>query len=364
MTSDAPLRVIQWATGGVGRAAIEGVLDHPELELVGCWVHSRPTRTGATSASWSAGSRSASPRPTTSTRSLALDADCVVYARCSPTRRVVDRAPAVGQERRDAARLVLPGAGDGARPRRGVRARAASTLHGTGIHPGGITERFPLDGLGAVGARSRTCGPRSSPTSAPTARPTSIRDLMLFGATPEEARTSIMADALGAGFRQSVRMVADELGFAARPGAAHDPRGGGGHRADRLADRRRSSPGLVAAQRFRLGGARRRRAGRHRRGELADGRGAPRPAVDASGPRASASRSRSPATRRVHLTFKGLHPTRSTAGLERNPGIVATAMHCVNAVPYVVRAPSPGIRPTSTCRWSPAARPRAAGPTR
>jgi len=33
-------RVIQWATGGVGRAAIEGVLDHPDLELVGCWVYS------------------------------------------------------------------------------------------------------------------------------------------------------------------------------------------------------------------------------------------------------------------------------------------------------------------------------------
>ena len=33
-------RVIQWATGGVGRAAIEGILSHPELELVGCWVHS------------------------------------------------------------------------------------------------------------------------------------------------------------------------------------------------------------------------------------------------------------------------------------------------------------------------------------
>ena len=32
-------RVIQWATGGVGRAAIEGVLDHPELELVGCLVY-------------------------------------------------------------------------------------------------------------------------------------------------------------------------------------------------------------------------------------------------------------------------------------------------------------------------------------
>ncbi len=33
-------RVIQWATGGVGRASIEGIVSHPELELVGCWVHS------------------------------------------------------------------------------------------------------------------------------------------------------------------------------------------------------------------------------------------------------------------------------------------------------------------------------------
>ncbi len=33
-------RVIQWATGGVGRAAVEGIVAHPELELVGCWVSS------------------------------------------------------------------------------------------------------------------------------------------------------------------------------------------------------------------------------------------------------------------------------------------------------------------------------------
>ena len=39
------MRVIQWATGGVGRAAIEGVLNHPELELAGCWVHS-PDKNG------------------------------------------------------------------------------------------------------------------------------------------------------------------------------------------------------------------------------------------------------------------------------------------------------------------------------
>ena len=33
-------KVIQWATGGVGRASIEGIASHPDLELVGCWVHS------------------------------------------------------------------------------------------------------------------------------------------------------------------------------------------------------------------------------------------------------------------------------------------------------------------------------------
>ena len=32
-------RVIQWATGNVGKQAVLGVLAHPELELAGCWVH-------------------------------------------------------------------------------------------------------------------------------------------------------------------------------------------------------------------------------------------------------------------------------------------------------------------------------------
>jgi hypothetical protein len=42
------------------------------------------------------------------------------------------------------------------------------------------------------------------------------------------------------------------------------------------------------------------------------------------------------------VTFKNLHPHSIAAGLVRNPGIVATAMHCVNAVPYVCAA-EPGL---------------------
>ena len=45
----------------------------------------------------------------------------------------------------------------------------------------------------------------------------------------------------------------------------------------------------------------------------------------------------------VNLTFKGLQPDTIEAGLIRNPGIVATANHCVSAIPYVVAA-DPGIK--------------------
>jgi 2,4-diaminopentanoate dehydrogenase len=43
------------------------------------------------------------------------------------------------------------------------------------------------------------------------------------------------------------------------------------------------------------------------------------------------------------VTFKGYQPVSVEAGLVRNPGIVATANHCVSAIPYVLAA-EPGIK--------------------
>jgi 4-hydroxy-tetrahydrodipicolinate reductase len=34
-------KVIQWATGEIGRNAVAGIVGHPDLELVGAWVHSK-----------------------------------------------------------------------------------------------------------------------------------------------------------------------------------------------------------------------------------------------------------------------------------------------------------------------------------
>ena len=47
----------------------------------------------------------------------------------------------------------------------------------------------------------------------------------------------------------------------------------------------------------------------------------------------------------ARVTFHGWHPSSLEEGLKRNRGIVATAMHCVNSVPYVCAA-EPGIRTT------------------
>jgi hypothetical protein len=45
----------------------------------------------------------------------------------------------------------------------------------------------------------------------------------------------------------------------------------------------------------------------------------------------------------ITTTFHGIHPESVAAGLVRNPGIVATGMHCVSAIPAVCAA-EPGIR--------------------
>jgi 4-hydroxy-tetrahydrodipicolinate reductase len=71
-------RVIQWSTGNVGTAALRCIIRHPDLELVGVWVHS------AEKAGRDAGELCGLPavgvRATNDAEALlALDADCVSY---------------------------------------------------------------------------------------------------------------------------------------------------------------------------------------------------------------------------------------------------------------------------------------------
>ena len=330
-------RVIQWATGGVGRAAIEGVLAHPDLEVAGCWVHSEAkdgqdigTLIGR------------DPIGVTATRDvdevLSLDADCVIYSPFMADPAVVTRILESGKNVVTPLGWFYPP--DGERQRFDAICRSAGvTLHGTGIHPGGVTERFPLMVSALSGSITHVRAEEFSDIRTYGA-PDVIRDWMLFGRTPEEARTSIMADALGAGFQQSVHMVADELGFDLDPElrTTHEMA---------VATAPIESPigpiqrGMVAAQRFRWEG-------------LVDGEPVVTAAVNwlmgdghldpawTFGPGGERFEVEITGDPDCLTTFHKLHPISIEAGLERNPGIVATAMHCVNAVPYVCAA-APGL---------------------
>ena len=315
--TDHAYRVIQWATGGVGRAAIEGVLGHPELELVGCWVHSRAkdgVDVGALIGR--------DPIGVTATADvdalLALDADCVLYSPLLADPSIVAAHPRVRQERRHAARLVLSAAPTSvARSTRACRAGGV-TLHGTGIHPGGITERFPLMLSALSGSVTHVRAEEFSDIRTYGA-PDVVRDWMLFGTTPEEAAHQHHADAPRRPASGSpCGMVADELGFDLDPRSAHDPRDRGGDRADRLADRPdRARPGRRPA----LPRGRALVDGEpvdHRRGQLADGRGAPRPALDVRA-RGRAVRGRGHRRSRRARDFNGLHPESIEAGPRAQP---------------------------------------------
>ncbi|MEI8051593.1 MAG: dihydrodipicolinate reductase [Actinomycetes bacterium] len=332
-----PYRVIQWATGGVGRAAMEGVLDHPDLELVGAWVHSQdkngvdlgtligrdPIGIGATA---------------DVDTLLALEADCVLYSPFMADPTIVTSILQSGKNVVTPLGWFYPAADDRRRMDEAGK-RGGATLHGTGIHPGGITERFPLVLSALSGAITHVRAEEFSDIRTYGA-PDVIRDWMLFGATPEVATTSIMADALGAGFGQSVQMIVDALGFDADPvlSVTHETAVATAPIESPIGV---IEPGLVAAQRFRWEAT-------------VDGVAVVTAAVNwlmgdsdldpawdfgVEGERFEVEVTGDPNSLTV---FKKLHPDSVAEGLVRNPGIVATAMHCVNAIPTVCEAP-PGL---------------------
>lgn len=331
------IRVVQWATGGVGRAAVAAAVAHPELELVGCWVHS-PSKVGVDVGELCGLEPLGIAATDDIDALLALDADCVVYAPVMADPAVVARILASG------ANVVTPlgwffAGGRDETLIAEACTRGGATIHGTGIHPGGVTERIPL--LVSAFSQSITHVRAEEWSDIRTYdAPDVVRHIMLFGASPEEAAGSIMLGVLGDGFGQSIRMVAHELGFAI------DPEVRARHEVAVATEAIPSpigiiEPGQVAAQTFTweatVGGE----AVITVRTNWFMGEEHLEPAwtFGAKGERFEVAVTGDPST---SITIHGWHPESIAAGLARNPGIVATGTHCVSAVPAVVAA-APGI---------------------
>jgi len=72
------LRVVQWATGNIGTKSLRAVIEHPNLELVGLYVHS-PDKVGKDAGELCGVGSTGVIATNSITDVLALDADCVLY---------------------------------------------------------------------------------------------------------------------------------------------------------------------------------------------------------------------------------------------------------------------------------------------
>ena len=333
-------RVIQWATGGVGKAAIQGVQRHPELELVGCWVHSAD-KDGRDVGELIGEDPIGVAASTDVDTLLATDADCVMYSPLLPDDQVVMKILRSGKNVVTPVGWVYPD-----RDNPSVRAieeaalAGGVTLHGSGIHPGGITERFPLMISSLSSAITHVRAEEFSDIRTYNA-PLVVREVMGFGLTPEQAMSGPIAALLEAGFKQSVRMVADQLGFRAEPRIRSTQEVAVAvSGTDELVVPMEA--GTVAARRFRWQA-------------IVDDEPVVTAAVNwlmceveldppwTLGPDGERFEVEVTGDPDVSLTFKGLQPESVAEGLKRNPGVVATANHCVSAIPYVCEA-RPGIK--------------------
>ena len=332
------LRVVQWATGGVGVAAIKGVLEHPDLELVGCWVHSEAK--GGKDVGELAG---VGPLGVTATNSvdeiLAFDADAVIYSPLMPNPDEVAALLRSGKNVVTPVGWFYPGDKEGA-PLRAAAVEGNVTLHGTGIAPGGISDKFPLMmsimSTGVTFVRAEEFSDLRTYDA-----PDVLRYVMGFGDTPEKALTGPMQKLLDGGFIQSVKMIVDTMGFNAEPQIRATQEIAVATAPDRHPDG--PDPARPGGRpQVPLGGPRRRRARGPRHGQLVHGSGEPRSPMDVRS-RGRALRDGGQGQPGLLRDDQGFSARDSVEeGLECNNGIVATAAHCVNSVPAVCAA-EPGI---------------------
>ncbi len=207
-------RVIQWATGSVGREALRAILMHPELELAGVRVHSADKR-GRDAGALCGLPDTGVAATTDDAEVLAVDADCVVYA---PRLASVDEVCALLRSGKNVVctpflfhRSALSDAElqeleDACREGR-------SSAHGTGIHPGFAGMVLPL----AMSGMSRTIErvrieERADWTFYDSPRITF--DNMRFGRTPDAAtlEANPFARFNARLFEQQIWMLSEALG--------------------------------------------------------------------------------------------------------------------------------------------------------
>jgi hypothetical protein len=139
-------RVVQWATGNIGARSLRGVIEHPQLNLVGVYAHS-PAKVGVDAGELCGSGKTGIQATADIDAIVALNADCVVYTPLAPDFdhicRLLESGANIVTTRGE---FLHAGSLD---PELRKRVEAAceaggTSIHSTGSSPGFITEAIPL----------------------------------------------------------------------------------------------------------------------------------------------------------------------------------------------------------------------------
>lgn len=212
-------KVIQWATGSVGRTTLRRIIDHPDLELVGLFVHT-PDKVGRDAGE-------IAKRPSTGVLAtnriediLALDADVVIHTpRISvpyaDQNATVERLLASGKNVISVNGFYMPEVhGDAyTGPLRRAAERGNATLAGIGMNPGFIAERIALAMTGLMAKLEHIeCFEVVDSSHIPA--PGLVFDVMGFGVDPtsEDITVGPLAAMYSALYSETFAFVAEALG--------------------------------------------------------------------------------------------------------------------------------------------------------
>jgi hypothetical protein len=207
-------RVVQWATGNIGRRSLRAVIEHPDLELVGLYVYTE-AKEGRDAGELC----DAEPTGVVATRDveeiLALRPDCVLYmgdrADADVLCRLLESGANVVSTRSE---FHNPSALDAELRQRLEAACAAggSTLHSTGSSPGFVTEALPFV-LSSLQRRLDHILIEEFADMSSRNSPELIFDLMGFGREPSHFDPRGVEQHGGASFAGSLGVVADAIGL-------------------------------------------------------------------------------------------------------------------------------------------------------
>lgn len=338
-------RVIHYATGGAGKQAIRGIAAHPQLELVGLLVHDK-AKVGR-DAGELAGIGALGVAATDDVDAiLTMDADCVSYMALWNDVDLVCRMLASGKNVVSTAGLLYPKFfGQELVDRLEAACREGGTsVHGTGINPGFSGEVLPLT-MSVLSRRIEHIFVQEFADFRTYDSPEVNHAMLGFGRRIEDMRANKHPnfDPAMQFFHQSIAMVADGLGVALERIEQTETYGITPRGATIVSGE--VPPGTIGGIKTRFSGIVGGRAlmvieltwvATYDMGE-----GWPGPDDASNDTQWSVTIEGEPSLR---CTFEQASTfAEGAAQAHTEPAMVCTAMHAVNAIPYVCDA-APGIR--------------------